>query len=373
MCLLGGSGLGRRRADATAARLGSLVFARGRLTGAGHAECGRQAIGVERRGRLDRCFFARLAGTTTARCRIVLRHGVVHDRRTIAGRGCGLYRTPVLDLLLAILAGTLVTLRAIVTAAVGTRPIFALGTVVALCTLLTLGTVVALDALLTLGTVVALDALLALGTVIALRTLLTLRTVVALRTLVAEAITARLDLVEARLLLGADRIALVAEVVTVVELIEVVTLAAHRLVVGTTALIGKNAEIMIRELQIIFRVDPVAGHLGVAGHVLVLFEQLGRVAACAAVDAIAAVTLPLATAAALTLLATTTAATAAVLTVVDQITVLVLEPKPALAPEARVAIVPGAAITCVSRACHGRRTAAANDEGRAGVPSNACR
>ncbi len=361
MCLLGGSGLGRRRADATAARLGSLVFARGRLTGAGHAECGRQAIGVKRRGRLDRCFFARLAGTTTARRRIVLRHGVVHDRRTIAGRGCGLYRTPVLDLLLAILAGTLVTLRAIVTAAVGTRPIFALGTVVALCTLLTLGTVVALDALLTLGTVVAL------------RTLLTLRTVVALRTLVAEAITARLDLVEARLLLGADRIALVAEVVTVVELIEVVTLAAHRLVVGTTALIGKNAEIMIRELQIIFRVDPVAGHLGVAGHVLVLFEQLGRVAACAAVDAIAAVTLPLATAAALTLLATTTAATAAVLTVVDQITVLVLEPKPALAPEARVAIVPGAAITCVSRACHGRRTAAANDEGRAGVPSNACR
>ncbi len=355
MCLLGGSGLGRRRADATAARLGSLVFARGRLTGAGHAECGRQAIGVERRGRLDRCFFARLAGTTTARCRIVLRHGVVHDRRTIAGRGCGLYRPPVLDLLLAILAGTLVTLRAIVTAAVGTRPIFAL------CTLLTLGTVVALDALLTLGTVVAL------------RTLLTLRTVVALRTLVAEAITARLDLVEPRLLLGADRIALVAEVVTVVELIEVVTLAAHRLVVGTTALIGKNAEIMIRELQIIFRVDPVAGHLGVTGHVLVLFEQLGRVAACAAVDAIAAVTLPLATAAALTLLATTTAATAAVLTVVDQITVLVLEPKPALAPEARVAIVPGAAITCVSRACHGRRTAAANDEGRAGVPSNACR
>ncbi len=361
MCLLGGSGLGRRRADATAARLGSLVFVRGRLTGAGHAECRRQAIGVERRGRLDRCFFARLAGTTTARRRIVLRHGVVHDRRTIAGRGCGLYRPPVLDLLLAILAGTLVTLRAIVTAAVGTRPIFALGTVVALCTLLTLGTVVALDALLTLGTVVAL------------RTLLTLRTVVALRTLVAEAITARLDLVEARLLLGADRIALVAEVVTVVELIEVVTLAAHRLVVGTTALIGKNAEIMIRELQIIFRVDPVAGHLGVAGHVLVLFEQLGRVAACAAVDAIAAVTLPLATAAALTLLATTTAATAAVLTVVDQITVLVLEPKPALAPEARVAIVPGAAITCVSRACHGRRTAAANDEGRAGVPSNACR
>ncbi len=355
MCLLGGSGLGRRRADATAARLGSLVFARGRLTGAGHAECGRQAIGVERRGRLDRCFFARLAGTTTARRRIVLRHGVVHDRRTIAGRGCGLYRTPVLDLLLAILAGTLVTLRAIVTAAVGTRPIFAL------------------DALLTLGTVVALDALLTLGTVVALRTLLTLRTVVALRTLVAEAITARLDLVEARLLLGADRIALVAEVVTVVELIEVVTLAAHRLVVGTTALIGKNAEIMIRELQIIFRVDPVAGHLGVTGHVLVLFEQLGRVTACAAVDAIAAVTLPLATAAALTLLATTTAATAAVLTVVDQITVLVLEPKPALAPEARVAIVPGAAITCVPRACHGRRTAAANDEGRAGVPSNACR
>ncbi len=98
---------------------------------------------------------------------------------------------------------------------------------------------------------------------------------------------------------------------------------------------------MVRELQIIFRVHTIADHLGVTGHVLVFFKQLGGITPRPAVDPIAAVTLPLAAATAtLTLLATTTAATATVLTVVNQITVLVLEPKPAFAPEARVAIVP---------------------------------
>jgi hypothetical protein len=36
---------------------------------------------------------------------------------------------------------------------------------------------------------------------------------------------------------------------------------------------------MVRELEIIFGLDPVAGHLGVASHRLVFLEQLGGVAA----------------------------------------------------------------------------------------------
>ena len=169
-------------------------------------------------------------------------------------------------------------------------------------------------------------------------------TIVALlRTLVAEALAtpATLGLAGARLLLGADRIALVAEIVAVVELIEVVALAAHRLlVVRSAALVREDTEIMIRELQIIFGVDAITRHLRVAGHVLVFLEQLRGIAPRATVDPVAAVALSMAAAATLTLLATTTAATATVLTVVDQFTVLVLEPKPAFAPDARVAIVP---------------------------------
>jgi len=89
---------------------------------------------------------------------------------------------------------------------------------------------------------------------------------------------------------------------------------------------------VIRELQIIFDVDAVALHLRVARQVLVLLVQLARVAARAAVDAVARIAAALATttAAALALTATTTAAiiivattaTAAGLPVVDQACVL---------------------------------------------------
>ena len=46
---------------------------------------------------------------------------------------------------------------------------------------------------------------------------------------------------------------------------------------------------MISELQIIFGVHTIAGHLRVARHILVFFEQLGRIAASAIVDAVAIV------------------------------------------------------------------------------------
>ena len=294
LALFGCSRLGRRGAHAAATRLGGLGFLVGRRL-RGDAERGRETIRVERRrlvGGRHR-LFARLAGTAATRCGIVL-------------AGCdshiGLLRGSLLGLLLLDIGRTAVTLtlaaRAILTRAVVTLPILTLPIFA--------------------GTIVAL-----------------LRTLVA----VALAAPAVLGLAAARLLVGADRLTLVAEII-VVELVEIVALTPHRLIVGPPALIGEDPEIMIRELQIIFGVDAIARHLRVAGQVLVLFEQLRRIAARATVDPVAAVTLSVAAAATLTLLATTTAATATVLTVVDQFTVLVLEPKPAFAPEARGAIVP---------------------------------
>ena len=44
---------------------------------------------------------------------------------------------------------------------------------------------------------------------------------------------------------------------------------------------------MIGELQIIFRVHPIAGHLGVARQIAIFFEKLRRIAPCAAVDPVA--------------------------------------------------------------------------------------
>ncbi len=74
---------------------------------------------------------------------------------------------------------------------------------------------------------------------------------------------------------------------------------------------------MIRELEIIFGVDPIALHLRVASKVLVLLEKLGGIAARTIVDAVA---IALVGVAATLALLTTTAATAAVisLTIVHQ-------------------------------------------------------
>ena len=55
------------------------------------------------------------------------------------------------------------------------------------------------------------------------------------------------------------------------------------------AVLVQYAEIMIGKLQIIFGVHTITGHLRVARHILVFFEQLGRIAASAIVDAVAIV------------------------------------------------------------------------------------
>ena len=88
------------------------------------------------------------------------------------------------------------------------------------------------------------------------------------------------------------------------------------------AIVGQNAEIMIRELKIIFRVHPVTDHLRVPGHILVFFKKLGRVTAGAIVDTIAAVAAAPVVAAIRTTVIVPAAITATGLPVIDQELVL---------------------------------------------------
>ena len=67
----------------------------------------------------------------------------------------------------------------------------------------------------------------------------------------------------------------------------IVALAARILILEARAAFAEHAEIMVRELQIIFGLDAVARELRVARHALVFFEQLGGIAALAIVLAVA--------------------------------------------------------------------------------------
>jgi len=88
--------------------------------------------------------------------------------------------------------------------------------------------------------------------------------------------------------------------------------AARALLFEARPVLIDDAEIMVRILQIIFGLDAVARELRIARHALVLFEQLGGVAALAVVLSIprlaAEVRSPL----------SSTAAPAAALTIIDQ-------------------------------------------------------
>jgi hypothetical protein len=93
------------------------------------------------------------------------------------------------------------------------------------------------------------------------------------------------------------------------------------------AILAENAEIVIRELQIIFALDAIAGELRVARHVLVFFEQLRGVAPLAVVLPVAPeIWASLAPA----------AATAAALSIVDQMpTSLISRSVPPAFPQGR--------------------------------------
>jgi len=79
------------------------------------------------------------------------------------------------------------------------------------------------------------------------------------------------------------------EIIAFIIIIVVGTAVALLLLLLPGAIVGQDAEIMIGELQIIFRVHPVTGHLGVPRHVLVFFKKLGRIATRAIVYPVAAV------------------------------------------------------------------------------------
>src|SRR5574338_409607 len=91
-----------------------------------------------------------------------------------------------------------------------------------------------------------------------------------------------------------------------------VVAAPRPLVLEPRAILTENAEIMVRVLEIIFGLHPVAGELRVARQALVFLEQLGGIAALTVVLAVARLSTealpPLPTA----------AATAAALSLIDQ-------------------------------------------------------
>jgi hypothetical protein len=115
------------------------------------------------------------------------------------------------------------------------------------------------------------------------------RAVIAIAVAAVEAVTARLAILALcalRTLLEAVLVALAVHQL-VVPLV-IILVAGRTLVFEAGAGFPEHAEIVIRELEIIFGLDTVAGELGVAGHVLVLFEQLRGIAAAALVTAVAA-------------------------------------------------------------------------------------
>jgi hypothetical protein len=102
-------------------------------------------------------------------------------------------------------------------------------------------------------------------------------------------------------------------IVVAIVLIELVA-TLRALFFEPGAALAQHAEIMIRELQIIFRLDTVARELGVTRHALIFLEQLSGIAALPVI-------LPIAFRPAADVLRplSPTAAPAIALTIVDQI------------------------------------------------------
>ncbi len=119
-------------------------------------------------------------------------------------------------------------------------------------------------------------------------------------TIVARFVTAALEILPAiGGLIGANVLAAFIARVEIVEIIVEALIAgaeALLLLLLPGAVVGQDAEIMVGKLQIIFRIHPIARHLGVARHIPVFFKKLGRIAARAVVNPVAIVaTAPIAT------------------------------------------------------------------------------
>jgi hypothetical protein len=122
--------------------------------------------------------------------------------------------------------------------------------------------------------------------VVVLRSFLALAAALALGRFVVAGIAA--------LALAAVRIVLELALV-IAELVLIAIVAARALLVLLRARVGDDAEIVVRELQVLFGLHPVAVQGGVVRQLLVLFQHLRRVAARAAVDPVALVAPALAT------------------------------------------------------------------------------
>jgi len=221
-----------------------------------------------------------------------------------------------------------------------------------------LGTILALRAILALALLAVVAAIAVVAAVtIAVAIIVARAIVVLLVVAIALVIAALVALIRDALALAFDaRDGLAIVVIILLVLVERLAVLAARLF-EARARLGEHAEIMVRELQIIFGVDAVALHLRVAGERLVFLEQLGGITARTIVDAVAIVLAARITLRALLLPAT--AATAAGLTIIDQV-LLSCPSKPTRSCSRNVDACPLARPRRPSakRACHGRRTTA---------------
>lgn len=167
-----------------------------------------------------------------------------------------------------------------------------------------------------LGPVIAIGSLGALGPVVALRAIVSIRPFAALRAIVAI-LTFR-----ALLALGAlgpivkTVVAVVrvhVGIVAVAVVLHVIAALAPLFVEARLAL-PQHAEIMIRELKIIFGLDTVPSKLGIARHALVFLKQLGGITALTIILPVARLSAGIGTP-----WLAPAAATASALTIVDQI------------------------------------------------------
>jgi hypothetical protein len=222
----------------------------------------------------------------------------------------------VATIVIAVALGTVLPLRTRLT--LGARLILAILTlsIVALGTILTLRPILTILALAFLAIVTAIAVVAAIAIAIAI--ILARAIVVLLVVAIALVIAALVALIGDPLALALDAgDGLAVVVIILLVLVERLAVLATRLL-EARARLGEHTEIMIRELEVIFGVHPIALHLRIAGEILVFLEQLRGIATCATVDAVAVIlTTRVTTLRALLLPAT--AATAAGLTIVDQL------------------------------------------------------
>jgi hypothetical protein len=143
----------------------------------------------------------------------------------------------------------------------------------------------------------------AIATVIAVAAIIAARTALAV-----ESVATILTIVARSFGFGFNHL-----LVAVIIIGVIVALTARILLLKAAAALTQHAEIVVRELEIIFGLDAVARKLRIARHALVFLEQLGGVAALAIILAVARLSAEVTTA---SLSPTTTPAAA--LSVVDQ-------------------------------------------------------